>query len=163
MKDDLEEPENNTKTLKDPKKEHYVNAKIFKEQLKEYYDSDNMTNELAENICKIADGLSYNYRFIRYTNIWKEEMIGDAKVKMYLALEKKLYNIESEFSPFAYFNRIAWNAFTNRIKKEKRQHDGLEEYKQMMYEGLMGESSGDNHVYVKPMMDQDENDCSYDD
>jgi hypothetical protein len=148
---------------KEDKRKCYVNPKVFREQLALYYDSDKMTNELASNICKIAEGLSYNYRFIRYTPSWKEEMIGDAKVKMYIALEKKLFRLESLFSPFAYFNQIAWNAFTNRIKREKKQHDGLEEYKQMMYEGLMGESSGDGHIYVKPCSEYDENDCGYED
>ena len=107
------------------KNEYYVNSKEFRQLLMNYYQSDNMTNDLASNIVKIAEGLSYNHRFIRYSRSWKEEMVGDAIVKMYHALEKKLYNIESEFNPFSYFNRIAWNAFTNRINKEKGQHEGL--------------------------------------
>lgn len=147
---------------KELKDKCYVNSKLFRAQLEEYYKTDIMTNELAENVSKIAEGLSYNYRFIRYTPSWKEEMVGDAKLKMYIALEKKLYTIDSPFNPFSYFNRIAWNAFTNRIKKEKNQHEGLEQYKQMVYEGLMGDNSGDGHVYVKPCSDYDENDCGYD-
>lgn len=148
---------------KEIKEKFYVNSKLFRQQLEEYYKTDIMTDDLAITITKIAEGLSYNYRFIRYTPSWKEEMIGDAKVKMYIALEKKLYNIDSLFNPFSYFNQIAWNAFTNRIKREKKQHDGLEDYKQMVYEGLMGDSAGDGHIYVKPCMEYDENDCGYDD
>jgi DNA-directed RNA polymerase specialized sigma24 family protein len=140
------------------KNEYYVNSREFREQLTDYYDSDKMTNELATNIVKIAEGLSYNHRFIRYSRSWKEEMVGDAIVKMYHALEKKLYNIESEFNPFSYFNRIAWNAFTNRINKEKGQHEGLNEYKEMVYMENMSGPDAMGHVYVKPVMEGDEYD-----
>lgn len=140
------------------KNEYYVNSKEFRELLTEYYRTDKMTNELAKNIVNIAEGLSYNHRFIRYSKSWKEEMVGDAIVKMYHALEKKLYNIESEFNPFSYFNRIAWNAFTNRINKEKGQHEGLNEYKDMVYMENMSGPDSMGHVYVKPVMEGDEYD-----
>lgn len=126
----------------------YVNSNDFKKQIQEYYDDNKMTDELAINVVKIAEGLSYNWRFINYTKSWKEEMVGDAVVKMYSALEGKKYNIDSGYNPFSYFNQIAWNAFTNRIKKENRQHEGLQEYKQMLYEQNMIESEG--NVYTKP-------------
>ena len=141
-------------TIKKEVKKPYANSKVFREQLESYYNSDVMTNELAINIVNIAEGLSYNWRFLNYTKSWKEDMIGDAIVKMYAALESKKFRLDSEFNPFSYFNQIAWNAFSNRIKKEKNQHDGLQEYKQMMYED--GMQDGNGSVYVKPMMDSDE-------
>jgi hypothetical protein len=147
-------------TPKEIKEKCYVSSKTFREQLTTYYIDDKMTNELAENIVKIAEGLSYNWRFINYTKSWKEEMIGDAIVKMYSALEDKKFNIDSSFNPFSYFNRIAWNAFSNRIKKEKRQHDGLEEYKQIVYEDEMNDSSHGS-VYVRPMLEHDSEDSYY--
>jgi DNA-directed RNA polymerase specialized sigma24 family protein len=143
------------------KEKFYVNSKLFREQLTTYYNDDNMTNDLAQNIVKIAEGLSYNWRFLNYTKSWKEDMVGDAIVKMYAALESKKFRLDSEFNPFSYFNQIAWNAFSNRIKKEKKQHDGLEVYKQIMYEEAMHDPSSQGHVYVKPMMDSDENDGDY--
>ena len=133
---------------------YYVNCKEFRRSLAEYYENDKMTNELAENIVKIAEGLSYNWRFINYTKFWKDEMVGDAIIKMYSALEGKKFMIDSTFNPFSYFNQIAWNAFSNRIKKEKRQHEGLEQYKQLVYEESMNDSSH-GAVYVKPIMDRD--------
>jgi len=143
------------------KEKFYVSSKLFREQLTIYYNNDIMTNDLAQNIVKIAEGLSYNWRFLNYTKSWKEDMVGDAIVKMYAALESKKFRLDSEFNPFSYFNQIAWNAFSNRIKKEKKQHDGLEEYKQIMYEEAMHDPSSQGHVYVKPMMDSDENDGDY--
>jgi hypothetical protein len=142
------------------KEKFYVSSKLFREQLAKYYNDDIMTNELAENIVKIAEGLSYNWRFINYTKSWKEEMVGDAIIKMYSALEDKKFNIDSAFNPFSYFNQIAWNAFSNRIKKEKRQHDGLENYKQMVYENEMSDSSNGS-VYIKPMLEHDSEDSYY--
>jgi hypothetical protein len=148
------------KTSKEVKEVFYVSSKVFREQLTKYYEDDIMTNELAENVVKIAEGLSYNWRFINYTKSWREEMVGDAIVKMYSALENKLFKIESTFNPFSYFNQIAWNAFSNRIKKEKRQHEGLEEYKQMVYEEEMNDSSHGS-VYIKPMLEHDSEDNYY--
>lgn len=150
------------KVDKTVKEKYYVNSKLFREQLETYYSSDKMNNDLAMNIVKIAEGLSYNWRFIGYTKTWKEEMVGDAIIKMYAALEDKKYNIDSTFNPFSYFNKIAWNAFSNRIKKEKRQHDGLEEYKQIVYENEMNDSTH-GAVYVRPILDHDYEDGCYDD
>ncbi len=149
-------------TNKEIKLKYYVSSKLFREELTKYYDDDIMTNKLAENIVKIAEGLSYNWRFINYTKSWKEEMVGDAIIKMYSALEDKKFKIDSLFNPFSYFNQIAWNAFSNRIKKEKRQHDGLEEYKQIVYENEMNDSTH-GAVYIRPMLDQDSEDGCYDD
>lgn len=145
------------------KDKFYVNSKEFRRLLTEYYKNDVMTNELAINVVNIAQGLSYNWRFINYTSSWKEDMVGDAVTKMYAALEAKKFKIESDFNPFSYFNQIAWNAFSNRIKKEKKQHDGLQEYKQMVYEEEMSNPNMQGTVYVKPIMDNDENDGCYDD
>lgn len=140
------------------KNEYYVNEHEFRAQLQAYYDSDMMTNDLGVTLQKIAEGLSYNHRFIRYSQSWREDMVGDAIVKMYSALEKKLYNIDSAFNPFSYFNRIAWNAFANRIKKEKGQHEGLNDYKDMVYMESMTGPDAMGHVYVKPMIEGDEYD-----
>ena len=148
-------------TIEKDVKKPYANSKLFRDQLALYYESDIMTNDLAINIVNIAEGLSYNWRFLNYTKSWKEDMVGDAIVKMYAALESKKFRLASEFNPFSYFNQIAWNAFSNRIKKEKNQHDGLQEYKQMMYEDGMQDGTGT--VYVRPIMDSDSDDGIYDD
>jgi DNA-directed RNA polymerase specialized sigma24 family protein len=136
------------------KKAYYVSPSEFTKQINEYYETDIMKDELAVNILKIAENLSYNWRFINYTKGWKEEMIGDAVIKMYSALDGKKFRMDSGFSPFSYFNQIAWNAFTNRIKKENKQHEGLLEYKQMMYEQHLLGSEGD--IYVKQSQFDDE-------
>ena len=148
---------------KDKKAEYYIKPKEFKAALQKYYDSDNMTNDLAENIKKIAYGLSYNASFINYS--YKDDMIGDALIKMYSALKYKKYNFDkkttkdgktAQCNPFSYFTTIAYHAFINRIKKEKKHHEAICNYKEAMYEEIMTDPNNTHgHVYVKPLEDND--------
>ena len=134
-----------------PKKtEFYVDPRELREELVNYYKTDNCTRHLGDMIHKIAHGLSYSSNFINYT--YRDEMVGDALVKMYTAVTNKKFNIESEHNPFSYFTTIAFHAFINRIKKEKKHAETLSEYKEKVYEEEMLGST-DGRVYVKPMSD----------
>lgn len=137
------------------KDHYYIDPKEFKDSLQEYYTSDIMTDDLAENIKKIAYGLSYNPSFINYT--YKDDMIGDALIKMYAALKYKKYNFDNNSNPFSYFTTIAFHAFINRIKKEKRHHDAVKNYKEKMYEDIMTNPEFSNgNIYVKPVSEYDD-------
>ena len=139
---------------KKKKAEYYIEPKVFKESLRKYYDSDNLTDDLAENIKKIAYGLSYNASFINYS--YKDDMIGDALIKMYSALKYKKYNFDTGSNPFSYFTTIAYHAFINRIKKEKKHHQTICHYKEKVYEEYMTDPENTTgHVYVKPLDDDD--------
>ena len=48
--------------------------------------------------------------------------------------------------------------FINRIKKEKRQRDVIEEYKETMYDSLIGDQAGDN-IYIKNTTNSDDPDA----
>lgn len=131
-----------------PKKtEFYIDPVVFKQQLADYYKNNVNEDVIAESISKIAYGLSYSSNFINYT--YKDEMIGDAIVKMFTAVKNKKFNIDSEHNPFSYFTTIAFHAFINRIKKEKKHNEAINEYKSRFYEQEMQESS-DANIYVKP-------------
>lgn len=130
------------------KKQYYVSPEDFKRELRKYYDSDNMTEILGEFIKKIATGLSYLPNFINYT--YKDDMIGDALIKMYSALKNKKYNFESGSNPFSYFTTIAFHAFINRIKKEQKHHETISNYKSQVYESMMTDPEMAGYVYVKP-------------
>lgn len=121
------------------KKPHYVNAKEFTQDIINYYKSgtDDIGNKLGESIFKIATGLSYAPNFINYS--YKDDMIGDAIVKMFSALQSKKFDIESGNNPFSYFTTIAFHAFINRIKKEKKQRQVISDYQEMVYEDLASE------------------------
>lgn len=135
----------------------YVNQAEFMAELKVYYKSDVISEELATYIKKIAEGLSYAPNFINYT--YKDEMVGDAILKMIQALEHKKFDIDNRDNPFGYFTTIAFHAFINRIKKEKRQRQAINDYQEQVYQELMteGAQKSGNHVYVADNTDDDDN------
>jgi len=139
---------------KKAKDQFYVNPEKFKDEIKIYYVSGDCTNYLGECLNKIAEGLGYNPKFINYS--YKEDMIGDALIKMFSALKRHKFDVNTESSPFGYFTTIAFHAFINRIKKEKKHHDTLTEYRDRKYEEVM--SSAEGHIYVKPIFDSTEDD-----
>ena len=99
------------------KTKFYVEPKQFDEEIMKYYDTGKMSDDLANMVSKISHKLSYAPNFINYS--YREEMVGDGVIRMMKALIAKKYNREKGTNPFSYFTRIAFNAFRNRIKKEK--------------------------------------------
>lgn len=138
------------KKLKPKEKVHYVNGKEFEEEIRAYYKSGVVTQKLGESLTKIANGLSYAPNFINYS--YKDDMIGDAIVKMFSALRNKKFKLDTGFSPFSYFTTIAFHAFINRIKKENKHHAVLNEYRDKVYTDLMlnPDENGNAHIYVEP-------------
>ena len=75
---------------------------------------------------------------------------------MYSALKNKKYSFATGSNPFSYFTTIAFHAFINRIKKEKRHHEAIKNYRERMYETLMTDPETSNGlIYVKPSSDYD--------
>jgi len=147
--DEVEAP----KKIKPKDKVHYVNSREFEDEIRNYYKTDVMTDKLCESINKIANGLSYAPNFLNYS--YKEDMVGDAVVKMYSALKNKKFKIDCGFSPFSYFTTIAFHAFINRIKKEKKHHEAINEYRDKVYTELMlnPEENNGAHIYIEPTGD----------
>jgi hypothetical protein len=123
---DAELHERKRKKTPAPKGEFYVIPKEFDDQIMKYYESGVLSNELAEMVSKIAHKLSYAPNFINYS--YREEMVGDGIIRMFKALMSKKYSHDKGSNPFSYFTRIAFNAFRNRIKKEKHIHETHERY-----------------------------------
>jgi len=141
------------KKARGKEKVHYVNSREFEDEIKHFYKSNYISPKLGESINKIAHGLSYAPNFINYS--YKDEMIGDAIVKMVSALKNKKFKLNSGFSPFSYFTTIAFHAFINRIKKENKHHAVLNEYREKVYTDLMldPDVAGNAHIYVEPTDD----------
>lgn len=139
--------------LKPKEKVHYVNGKEFEEEIRKFYKTGHVTQKLGESLTKIANGLSYAPNFINYS--YKDDMIGDAIVKMFSALRNKKFKLDTGFSPFSYFTTIAFHAFINRIKKENKHHEVLNEYRDKVYTDLMltPDENGNTHIYVEPSDD----------
>lgn len=148
--------------VKKEKKQYYVDPTEFKINLQKYYDDNLMTEQLGEYIKHIAYGLSYLPNFVNYS--YKDDMIGDALIKMYSALKNKKYDFSTGSNPFSYFTTIAFHAFINRIKKEKRHHDTVVAYKEKVYESIMTDPSFSvGNIYIKPKQhDSDDGDDIYD-
>lgn len=146
------ESKKSTKSKKE-KKPHYVNSKEFTQDIQDYYGSgsDEIGEKLGESIFKIAKGLSYAPNFINYS--YKDDMVGDAIVKMFSALQSKKFNIDSGNNPFSYFTTIAFHAFINRIKKEKKQRQVVNDYQEMVYEELASEYKLANQQSNEPVED----------
>jgi len=149
-------------TAKKPRgkeKIHYVNSREFEEEIRVFYKTDFISIKLGESINKIAHGLSYAPNFINYS--YKDDMIGDAIVKMVAALKNKKFKLDSGFSPFSYFTTIAFHAFINRIKKEKKHHETVNSYREKTYTDLMTSTDGDAsynpyNIYVDPSQEGDD-------
>jgi len=143
-------PKKRKKKKSAEEKEHYVNGREFEDAITVYYQTDKITNYLGDSLRKIAVGLSYAPNFINYS--FKEDMIGDAIVKMYQALKHKKFKLNHGFSPFSYFTTIAFHAFISRIKKEKKHYQVLEDYKERQYNNLINsdEEMNSHKIYTKP-------------
>jgi hypothetical protein len=137
------------------KTKFYVEPKKFDEEIMNYYDSGKMSNELAEMVSKISHKLSYAPNFINYS--YREEMVGDGVIRMMKALIAKKYNREKGTNPFSYFTRIAFNAFRNRIKKEKHMHETHEKYQKeiMFMSEQFNNLSKNNNISIMKERDRD--------
>lgn len=134
------------KKLKPSEKPHYVNNKQFEDEIRKYYKSNSITDYLADSIRRIAYGLSFAPNFINYS--YRDEMIGDAVVKMYQALKYKKFKLDKGFSPFSYFTTIAFHAFISRIKKEKKHHQLITDYRERNYDSLINSNEEESGVRV---------------
>jgi len=140
-------PKPKPKRKKKNKKTYYVNPKEFLQLLTEYYTSDDLIDELATSVYKIAVGLSYSPNFINYS--YKDEMIGDAVVKMVAAVKNKKFNLDSGSNPFSYFTTIAYHAFINRIKKEKKYRETISDYQEQVYGDMARDVAIENKAPAK--------------
>jgi len=111
----------------------YVEPQEFDDAIIRYYNTEHISDELALMINKIAHKLSYAPNFINYT--YRDEMVGDAIVRMMKALIARKYVHSKGRNPFSYFTKIAFNAFRNRIKREKHAHETLQRYQEEIIMG----------------------------
>lgn len=148
-------------------KPHYVNNGDFSKAVSEYVTFANeesaagrpkpiIPDYIAECFLKIAEGLSRNSKFVRYT--YREEMVMDAVENCLKAIEN--YNLEAATrtgnpNAFAYFTQISWYAFLRRIEKEKKQQDvKLKFIAEAGIENFIDNSLNDNDDTTSPFVDE---------
>lgn len=130
-----QKPKKRIRRTKEELKPNYVDPKEMEDLIKSYYKTGFLDPNLADMVQKIATRLGYAHNFLKYS--YKEEMIGDAIIKMITALTRKRFKCDSGFNPFSYFTKVAYRAFQNRIKKEKKEHETLHRYQDEVYSVLM--------------------------
>lgn len=110
------------------KKNNYINnARFYEEMVKykaAYIDAEErgiekprLSNYIGECFLLIAAKLTNHAWFIGYS--YKDEMMGDAYENC--VRYAHCFDTDKFTNPFAYFTRVVWFAFRNRIKKERRQ------------------------------------------
>lgn len=137
------------------KAQHYVDDEEFTKKVLEYYEQLKVnpnkvpSNYLCLCLVKIAEGFSHASNFINYS--YRDDMVGDAKIKMYKALIEQKYRHEGESidpetgeairarNAFSYFSTIARFSFIARIKREKKNHLAIENYKDSIFNELISE------------------------
>lgn len=80
---------------------------------------------IGDCIFKIAHKYATFWKFNRYSNSWKEEMISDG-IENCIKYGLKGFNPEKYKNPLAYFTEIIHWSFIRRIKREKK-----EQYKKL--------------------------------
>jgi DNA-directed RNA polymerase specialized sigma24 family protein len=130
------EPKKKKKRVRRTKAElkpNYVDPIEMENLIIQYYEQGgkDIPSDLADMIQKIATRLGYANNFINYS--YKEEMIGDAIIKMITAVTRQRFKCKSGYNPFSYFTKVAYRAFQNRIKKEKKEHDTIHRYQNEVY------------------------------
>lgn len=110
-------------------KKNYVNNKEllaaiteWKQKLRANTDPTKIVRQsdtIGLAIMMIADGLSKYFKFSGYSRSWKDEMISDGVE----AAIKGLHNFdETKYdNPHAYITMACFNAFVQRIKKERKE------------------------------------------
>jgi hypothetical protein len=111
------------------KKKNYINNKTAKEEFIKYRELLNqcvsagkpkpkISPYIGQCIILICNNLAKRPNFSGYSFI--QDMIDDGIIDCTAAVDN--YDPTSTFTPFAYFTKVAWNAFVRRIFKEKKQN-----------------------------------------
>jgi hypothetical protein len=97
----------------------------------------------------------------------KEESLETLNLSPEVTVSEDQKNVTIRNNPFAYFSRIAYHCFVNRIKKEKKQEEIVEAYRDKIYSEITADDESwqmarpvkSNHLYD----DFDENEATYND
>lgn len=125
-------PQKRVRRTKEELKDVYIDPIEMEALIVEYYKTDIISEKLAGMVQMIAVRLGLARNFYSYS--FKTEMQGDAIVKMMTALRRKRFKCNAGFNPFSYFTKVAYHAFQNCIKKNKKDFETLQRYQEEVYE-----------------------------
>ena len=126
----------------------YINNKRFSEAIIEYYErkkvnpNEKIPNEIGKYLILIAKNLGTRYNFNAYT--FKDEMVSDGILRCIEAFN----NFDpSRSNPFAYFTKVIFRTFIQRIKKEKAERKMRDRL--LMTEEIFNLQDGDDCMITK--------------
>jgi len=94
----------------------------YRERLKYCEDNNKpkpqVTDYIGQSILLICNNLAKRPNFSGYS--YKEDMISDAIIFCLRAVDN--FDSTRTNNPFGYFTQVAWNAFLQRIQKEKKEN-----------------------------------------
>jgi len=120
---------------KEELKDVYIDPIEMERRISEFYTTGILSEGLAEMVQLIAVRLGLARNFYSYS--FKTEMQGDAIVKMMTALRRKRFKCNAGYNPFSYFTKVAYHAFQNCIKKNKKDFDTIKRYQEEVYESYI--------------------------
>jgi hypothetical protein len=121
-----EKPKQRKRKSGGDKEKYYVDPKELDDEIVKYYENGILTDKLAKMVSMIPHKLSYSPNFINYS--FRDEMVGDAVIRIFKVLMGKKYNRDKGTNFFSYATRICFNCFVTRIKKEKKIQETHERY-----------------------------------
>lgn len=112
------------------KSRHYINGKDLYDEFVKYHeykkqclaegkDIPPLTNKIGEAIIQIATRRCNSWRFVGYSDSWKEEMISNAI--MLATIHGHNFDPNKSSNAFAYLTTICNNAIIEQIKREKKE------------------------------------------
>lgn len=137
---------------------NYIEKDVFFDMIKEYQrrckqaEEENkprpqIPDDLGAVFLRVAQGIAMRPNWRDYTYV--DEMVNDALEACCKAVRSFDTSNEKK-NPFGYFSRTVWNAFLQRLKKEKRQtYVKFKSHEQFVIESSLAEGDYD----ASPTMD----------
>lgn len=107
----------------------YVNNKRFQQLIIDYHEKrkinpdQRIPEEVGGFLISIAHRLASRHNFANYT--YRDEFTSDGILRAVEAF--KSFNPEKSSNPFAYFTKVIYRTFIQRIKKEKLERQKRDE------------------------------------
>lgn len=134
-----------TRKSRKPKSEnpYYVDKAEMLAELIKYDNNGIITEKLGLMFKKIATKFANARNFSSYT--YKDDMIASALERMITQIGK--FNVHHpSANPFGYFSLTAYNQFLAVLKKEKRQREIKQNYRQKIWDEMSMEEGLDPYV-----------------
>ena len=143
--------------------EEKVDNKKFYDAIVEYREEKDIAEAAGSAIPRIpeyignclyniATRLTFHQWFISYSEVYKEEMVGDALEKCITYFDKFKYKEYN--NPFSYFTQICYFAFQNRKKNERtNQYIKYKSYEREMISQDIAGYIEDNNLTSATMYD----------